>query len=98
MESSDVEGEGPRPVGLDDLAILHREIVEGVVQVGHLQSKQEQAIFIYISFAQNIMSIVLLINQRKSHRGRQLIRAFLKKTHTCFVNPHIGGTRAPTPP
>ena len=57
MESSDVEGEGPRPVGLDDLAILHREIVEGVVQVGHLQSKQEQAIFIYISFAQNIMSI-----------------------------------------
>lgn len=36
MESSDVESEGPRPVGLDDLAILHREIVEGVVQVSHL--------------------------------------------------------------
>ena len=46
MESSDVESEGPRPVGLDDLAILHREIVEGVVQVSHLQSKQEGSVLL----------------------------------------------------
>ena len=92
MESSDVESEGPRPVGLDDLAILHREIVEGVVQVSHLQSKQEQAIFSYIPFAQNIMCIVLLINQLKSHRGRRLMShlrhesCVCKKTRTCFLN------------
>lgn len=36
VEASDVESEGTRPVGLYNLAVLHREVVQRVVQVCHL--------------------------------------------------------------